>query len=71
MGYKTTQMMKKFGAAAFTACVAVATHPVFAAVDADTTKQLGDAKTDVATIGAAGLGIIIVIAVYKYMKRGV
>lgn len=41
----------------------------FAAVDAAVTTAMSDAKTDVGTIGAASLIVVIAIAVFRYLKR--
>jgi len=40
-----------------------------AAVDPAVTTAMADGLTDVGTVGAAGLIIVIAIAVYRYMKR--
>lgn len=58
-------------AAAGLAVAVIASAPAHAALDAAVTTQMDDAKTDVLALGALGLGIVIAIAVYKYLKRGV
>lgn len=60
-------MLKKVGSAV----VACAPLSVFAAVPAEVTTALADGKTD--TMAVAGLSIVILIgvAVFKYMRRGV
>ena len=58
-------------AAAGLAVAVIASAPAHAALDTAVTTQMDDAKTDVLALGALGLGIVIAIAVYKYLKRGV
>lgn len=53
------------------AIAAISSAPAFAALDAAIETQMGEAKTDVQALGALGLGIIVVIAIYKYLRRGV
>ena len=47
--------------------VAVAA-PSMAAVDASVTTAITDAGTDVATIGAAMLGLAVIAMTYKWLK---
>jgi|CXWL01.1.fsa_nt_gi hypothetical protein len=42
---------------------------VFAAVPASVTTGITDAVTDVGTIGAAIMGVVIVIAAFSWMRR--
>jgi len=42
---------------------------VFAAVPASVTSGISDAVADVGTIGAAILGVIIVIAAFAWMRK--
>ena len=58
-------------AAAGLAFAVIASAPAHAALDTAISTQMDDAKTDVLALGALGLGIVIAIAVYKYLKRGV
>jgi hypothetical protein len=44
---------------------------VFAAVPADVTTALTDAKTDALAVAALALVIVISIAAFKFMKRAV
>lgn len=67
---KMMNAVKKY-AAAGVAIAVVASAPAHAALDSAITTQMDDAKTDVLALGALGLGIVIAIAVYKYLKRGV
>lgn len=64
---------KKYGrkAAATGTGLVVMTGNAMAAVPAEVTTALGDAKTD--TLAVAGLSLVIIIAVaaFKYMRRGV
>lgn len=41
----------------------------FAAVPASVTTGISDAVTDVSTIGAAILGVVIVIAAFAWLRR--
>lgn len=69
--------MKRFNAArkygrqivAGTAVMAAGILPAMAAVDTGVTTALGDAKTDVATIGGLVLTVIIAAAAFKYLRR--
>lgn len=58
-------------AAGALAVAVIASAPAYAALDTAISTQMDDAKTDVLALGALGLGIVIAIAVYKYLKRGV
>ena len=60
-------MLKKIGFSA----VSLAPLSVFAAVPADVTTALTDAKTDALAIAALALIVVIGIAAFKYMRRGV
>ena len=42
---------------------------LFAAVPASVTTGITDAVTDVGTIGAAIMGVVIVIAAFSWMRR--
>ena len=42
--------------------------PSYAAVDAAVTTAITDAGTDIATIGAAMLGIAVIAMTYKWLK---
>jgi hypothetical protein len=42
----------------------------FAAVPATVTTAITDATTDVGTVGAAILGVIIIIAAFAWMRKG-
>lgn len=64
---KYRNIAKKVGAASALAVAGVGSAS--AAVDTAVSTALSDAQTDVGTIGAAALLIVIAIAVYKYMKR--
>jgi Inovirus Coat protein B len=57
----------KFGAAAG----ALAAGNAFAALPAEVTTAMGDAKTDAVALAVLGLLIVIAIAAVKYIKRGV
>lgn len=67
---KNTIMNLKRAAGALAVAV-IASAPAHAALDTAISTQMDDAKTDVLALGALGLGIVIAIAVYKYLKRGV
>lgn len=64
---KFRNIAKKFGAVL--AVTGAGVGSASAAVAESVTTALSDAQTDVGTIGAAGLLIVIGIAVYRYMKR--
>lgn len=49
--------------------VAVAPMSAFAEVPATVTTAIGDAVTDVGTIGAAILGVVIGIVVFNWLRR--
>lgn len=49
--------------------LAVTTGQAFAAVPADVTTAMTDAKTDSLAVAALALIIVISIAAFKYMKR--
>ncbi|MFL9711440.1 major capsid protein [Methylobacillus sp. Pita1] len=49
--------------------VAVAPLSAFAEVPASVTTAIGDAVTDVGTIGAAILGVVIGIVVFNWLRR--
>lgn len=57
---------KKFVAGSALALAATASQ---AAVPTSVSTALSDGLTDVGTIGAGGLVIVIAVAVYRYMKR--
>lgn len=63
--------MLKFGKKAKLAALAALSAPVvaFAAIPADVTAALTEAKTDVNTIGGAVFIIVIAIAAWRLMKR--
>ena len=42
---------------------------VFAAVPASVTTGIADATTDVGTVGALALGVIIVIVAFNWLRR--
>ena len=63
------ELFSKVRALALVAPVAVMSHPVFAAVPADVTTALGDAKTDVATVAGAVLVIAIALVAFLWMRR--
>jgi len=67
---KNTILNLKRAAGALAVAV-IASAPAHAALDTAISTQMDDAKTDVLALGALGLGIVIAIAVYKYLKRGV
>jgi hypothetical protein len=62
---------RKFGvqSAFVVAVMAAGIVPAMAAVDVGVTTALGDAKTDVATIGGLVLVVIIAAAAFKYLRR--
>lgn len=49
---------------------AVGIGSAVAAVPENVTTAMGDGLTDVKTVAAAGLIIVIALAVFRYMKRG-
>lgn len=49
--------------------VAVAPMSAFAEVPASVTTAIGEAVTDVGTIGAAILGVVIGIVVFNWLRR--
>lgn len=51
--------------------LAATTGSAFAAVPLEVTTALTDAKTDALAVAALALIIVIAIAAFKYMKRGV
>lgn len=48
--------------------LSVAAGNAFAAVPADVTTALADAKTDSLVVAAAVLGIVIAVAAFRFMK---
>ncbi|WP_312909558.1 major capsid protein [Stutzerimonas nitrititolerans] len=60
--------IKKVGIGAAVA-MSVAAGSVFAAVPAEVTEALGDAKTDGLAVAGLVLGVIIAIAAFKYIRR--
>jgi len=68
---KYLNQAKRFGARVATAAVvAVTASPVFAAVDTTAvTDAVADAKTAVGVIGGAVLGVIVIVAMYKWLRR--
>ena len=56
-------------AVSMTVCFVLLPAVGFAAVPASVTTGISDAVTDVTTIGAAILGVIIVIAAFAWMRR--
>jgi hypothetical protein len=60
--------MKKIKLAAL-AALSTASASTFAAVPADVTTALTDAKIDVVAIGGAVLIVVVAIAAFRYMKR--
>lgn len=60
-------MLKKIGSAV----VALAPLSAFAAVPTEVSTALTDAKADALTVAGLALVIVIAIAAFKYMKRGV
>lgn len=62
--------MKKQLAAVFTT-LTLAAGNAMAAIPADVQTSMDNTKTDVLALGALGLIIVIGIAGFRYMKRGV
>ena len=62
-------MKKKF--AALAALSAVSMGSAMAAVPADVSESLTEAKADALTVAGLALIVIIGIAAFKYMRRGV
>ncbi len=60
-------MLKKIGGAV----VSIAPFTAFAAVPTEVTTALSDGKTDTLTVAGLSLVILISVAVFKYMRRGV
>lgn len=60
-------MLKKIGAVV----VSIAPLSAMAAVPTEVTTALTDAKTDALAVAGLSLVIIIAIAAFKYMRRGV
>jgi len=56
--------------AATFALAVTSVQPALAAVPAGVTTALADANTDVVTIGGTVLVIIVAIATFKYLRRG-
>ena len=54
---------------ALVACLFILPSIAFAAVPASVTTAITDAVADVSTIGAAILGVIVVIASFMWMRR--
>lgn len=63
--------MNKLHKTALVVVGALASSPfvAFAAVPASVTTGITDAVTDVGTIGAAIMGVVIVIAAFGWMRR--
>lgn len=61
--------MKKYSLALFVAFYAFASS-VFAAVPADVTTALTDAKADSITVAGLALIIIVAVTAFKYMRKG-
>lgn len=63
--------MNKFNkyALALVGAAALTPFAAFAAVPASVTTGITDAVTDVGTIGAAIMGVVIVIAAFSWMRR--
>lgn len=70
MGVKMFKFGKKAKLAAL-AVLSTASMSAMAAVPAEVTTALTDAKADGATVAGAVLVVIVGIAVFKYMRRGV
>ena len=51
------------------AAIAAASGSVYAAVPAAATTALGEAGTDVGTIGWAVFAVLVAAAAFKYMRR--
>lgn len=64
-------MKKRFALLPFAAALSLAAGNVLAAVPADVTTSLTDAKADTITIATASLIIIIGLAAFKMMRRAV
>ncbi|ANE57714.1 hypothetical protein AYM39_11110 [Methylomonas sp. DH-1] len=65
--------MRRFGSslvAKVAGVTAVGVGSAVAAVPENVTTAMSDGLTDVKTVAAAGLIIVIAIVVFKYMKRG-
>lgn len=60
-------MLKKIGSAV----VALAPLSAFAAVPTEVSTALTDAKADALTVAGLALVVVIAIASFKYMRRGV
>lgn len=63
----TRNIARKFGASL--ALFSVSVGSAFAAIDPAITTAIDTAKTDVGTIGAAVLLVMLAIAVYKWLRR--
>lgn len=68
---KHMNQLRKFGAKASVAVgtLGLMATQAYAAVPADATTALTDAKADAATIGTAVFVILVAIAAFKYMRR--
>lgn len=68
---KKMNQLRKFGAKASVAVgtLGLMATQAYAAVPADATTALTDAKTDATTIGTAVFVILVAIAAFKYMRR--
>lgn len=62
-------MNKRFATAAVLSAGSIGS--AFAAVPANVSTALSDGLTDASAVAALGLIIVVAIAVFKYMRRGV
>lgn len=63
------EYLGKGAAVAGTVAISTFSGSLFAAVPASVTTGISDAVTDVSTIGAAILGVVIVIAAFAWLRR--
>lgn len=63
--------MKQFKRIGLVGSLSLAAGSAMAAVPADVTTALGDAKTDSLTVAGLALVVIIAIAAFKYMRKAV
>lgn len=65
------KLLSRAGVAVGAVTLAVTSGSVFAAGAADAATQITAVGTDVSTIGWAVLGVLVVAAGFKYMRRAI
>lgn len=69
--FKNTAIRARNAVAAVGAGATLLAGQAYAAVPADVTSALGDAKIDAATVGGLVLVVIIGIAAFKFIRKAI